>query len=274
MNSLGRILMGCVAAGALSCSANAADLPVKARPMPIEVYNWTGFYVGGHVGGGYEVDNDYVTMQRFTGRGGAVPHPLQSGTLSNNSLDNQFGFAGVQAGYNMQFGSWVAGIEADISAVTRGTRSIFLTEGPIGYTVSQNNANWFGTVRARAGYLFTPRTLGYITGGLAYGQTGNANQIVTGPGPIGVFAFNTGPTGTHAGWTVGAGLEYMLDSRWSVKAEYQYIDLGNDIGATATTIVFNPGQLGVFTTSSSNFRVHTGQIGLNYHFGGPVVAAY
>jgi outer membrane immunogenic protein len=269
MNTFGRILMGCAAVCALSCSANAADLPVKARPMPvpIEVYNWTGFYVGGHAGVGFD-DPDYATMQRFTG-GGRVPHPLQSGTLN----DRIFGFGGAQAGYNMQFGSWVAGIEADISAVTPGTGRLFLTEGPIGYTVNQTGNEWFGTVRARAGYLFTPRTLAYITGGLAYGQTRNASQIVTGPGPIGLFAFNTGPTGVHAGWTAGAGLEYMLDPKWSVTAEYKYIDLGNAIGGAPTIIVFNGGQTGVFT-SSGNFRAHTVQIGVNYHFGGPVVAAY
>jgi outer membrane immunogenic protein len=270
MNALAKILMGCVAAGAVSISANAADMSVKARPMAaVEVYNWTGFYVGGHAGIGDEDPSGSITMQRFTGRT-LTPHPLQSGTLGNNV----FGFGGAQAGYNMQFGSWVAGIEADISAVTPGTRTLFLTEGPIGYTVGQNTGNeWFGTVRARAGYLFNPRTLGYVTGGLAYGQTRTLSEIVTGPGPIGTFAFNTGPTGVHAGWTVGVGLEYMLDSKWSVKAEYLYIDLGNQIGGAATTIVFNPGNTGVFT-SSGNFRAHTGQIGVNYHFGGPVVAAY
>jgi outer membrane immunogenic protein len=64
----------------------------------------------------------------------------------------------------------------------------------------------------------------------------------------------------------------MLAPQWSIKGEYEYIDLGNEIGGT-NLIIFNSGQRGVFT-SSGNFRVQTGQIGVNYHFGGPVVAAY
>jgi outer membrane immunogenic protein len=270
MNMLGRILMGCVAVGALSCSANAADMAVKARPMvaPVEVYNWTGFYIGGHVGGGIG-DDDTVTMQRFTGGGGTVAHPLQSGTFS----DNNFAFGGVQAGYNFQFGSWVAGIEADISAGSKRDATIFLTEGPVGYTAYDRiGPEWFGTVRGRVGYLFNPQTLGYVTGGFAYGQTRTLNQMVTGPGPIGTFAFNSGPTSNHSGWTVGAGVEYMLDPKWSIKGEYEYIDLGNEIGGT-NTIIFNGGNRATFT-SSGNFRVHTGQVGVNYHFGGPVVAKY
>jgi outer membrane immunogenic protein len=269
MRYLSRIFMGCVAAGALSCSANAADMAVKARPMPmpVEIYNWTGFYIGGHFGGGVG-DDDPVTMQRFTG-GGNTPHPLQSGTFT----DYNFAFGGAQAGYNQQFGSWVAGIEADISAGSKRNANLFLTEGPIGYTVNQNvGPEWFGTVRGRLGYLFNPQTLGYVTGGLAYGQTRPLNQVVTGPGAVGIFAFNNGPNSAHTGWVVGAGLEYMIAPKWSIKGEYQYIDLGNEIGGT-NTIIFNAGQRGVFT-SSGNFRVHTGQFGVNYHFGGPVVAKY
>jgi outer membrane immunogenic protein len=271
MNGITKIiLLGCAAAGALSCSANAADMTLKARPMAaaIEVYSWTGFYIGGHIGGGVGED-DPVSMQRFTGAGGVVPHPLQSGTFT----DNNFAFGGAQAGYNQQFGSWVAGIEADISAGSRRDASIFLTEGPVGYTASRTvGPEWFGTVRGRLGYLFSPRTMGYVTGGLAYGETRPLRQFVTGPGPIGAFAFNTGPTDTRTGWTVGAGFEYMLAPKWSIKAEYQYIDLGNEFGGT-NTIIFNGGNRATFT-SGGDFRVHTGQIGVNYHFGGPVVASY
>jgi outer membrane immunogenic protein len=278
MNRLNRILMGCVAAGALSCSANAADLPVKAQPMPvpIEVYNWTGFYVGGHIGGGWSDDSDDpVNFQRFTGAPPGTPHPLQSGTFGGN---NSFAFGGGQIGYNWQAGKFVYGLEADISgAGSRRSASLTLAEGPITDVISNSSGpDWFGTVRGRAGYLFSPRALGYVTGGLAYGHANNDfTQVITGPGPVGTFVLNNG-TGTHAGWTVGAGLEYMIAPQWSVKGEYQYIDLDNGTFNT-TTIHFNPGRggnTGVFNTTGADTRVHTLQVGLNYHFGGPVVAKY
>ncbi len=201
-----------------------------------------------------------LTVQRFTG-GGTVAHTLQSGTFT----DNNFAFGGAQAGYNVELGSWVAGIETDISAGSTRNANIVLGEGPIADTFSRRvGPEWFGTLRGRLGYLFGSQTLVYATGGLAYGQTRSLNQLITGPGPIGTFALNTGSTGVHTGWVLGAGLEYMLAPKWSIKGEYQYIDLGNEIGGT-NLIIFNPGQRGVFT-SAGNFKVQTGQFGVNYHF--------
>lgn len=159
----------------------------------------------------------------------------------------------------------VAGIETDISAGSTRNANIVLGEGPIADTFSRRvGPEWFGTLRGRLGYLFGSQTLVYATGGLAYGQTRSLNQLITGPGPIGTFALNTGSTGVHTGWVLGAGLEYMLAPKWSIKGEYQYIDLGNEIGGT-NLIIFNPGQRGVFT-SAGNFKVQTGQFGVNYHF--------
>jgi outer membrane immunogenic protein len=269
-----KTLMAGATIGALMCQANAADLPVKARPMPVpvEVYNWTGFYIGGHVGGGRsDSSDDLVTYQRFTGAAPGTPHTLQSGTFgSNNSA-----FGGGQIGYNWQMASFVFGLEADISGDgTKRNASFTLTEGPITDLITNTRGlDWYGTVRGRAGYLFSPQLLAYVTGGLAYGQAHNDfNQFITGPGPVGTFVLNNG-TGTHAGWTVGGGLEYMIAPQWSVKGEYQYIDLNNGT-FNSTTIAFTPGQRGVFNTTGADTRVHTFQVGVNYHFGGPVVAKY
>lgn len=114
-----KILSLCTALAALAIAtpANAADMPVrgpvyKYAPQPAPVFNWTGFYVGGHVGYGF-----------------------------NSDLD---GFAlGLQAGYNWQFSpNWVFGLEADITG-TDMNDSIAGVHSHIDY---------LGTVRARLGY--------------------------------------------------------------------------------------------------------------------------
>jgi outer membrane immunogenic protein len=273
MRSFTKIFMASTALCAVGFSANAADMAVKApMAVPVEVYNWTGFYFGGHLGGGWLDSSDGIaTYQRFTGAAPGVPHPLQTGIFNSN--DNGFVFAGFQGGYNWQFGSVVAGIEADLSAAgPRQNRTVLLTEGPItDIATSTRGLDWFGTVRARLGYLFNPRVLAYVTGGFAYGYAhNNFNQFITGPGPVGTFGLQNFSRDS-TGWTGGGGLEYMISRQWSVKGEYQYLQLGDAIAST-TKIAFNPGKggnTGVFTTQSGDTKAHTVQVGLNYHFWAP-----
>jgi outer membrane immunogenic protein len=74
----------------------AADLPLIARKAPVlrASYDWTGFYAGAHVGAGFSYRNWTLVEGSTTEAGDAV-------------------MLGGQLGYNMQFGRWVTGIEAD-----------------------------------------------------------------------------------------------------------------------------------------------------------------
>lgn len=120
--------------------ASAADIPVrgpiyKAAPPP-PVFNWTGFYIGAHVGYGHTYLWPGLPFE---------PEGI---------------FGGVQVGYNWQFSpNWVFGLEADISATD-------FSESGAGFSSSMD---YLGTVRARAGYAWD-RKLFYVTGGYAYGE--------------------------------------------------------------------------------------------------------
>ena len=63
-----KLVLGFAAAGLLAGAAAAADLPVKARPMAVESWNWTGFYGGVHAGfaGGVFRDGDTITCPTAT----------------------------------------------------------------------------------------------------------------------------------------------------------------------------------------------------------------
>ena len=139
--------------------------------------------------------------------------------------------AGGQIGYNWQTGAWVFGLETDLQWTgQRGSTSFCLTAGcPAGSFVANADykLQWFGTARARAGWLVDPRVLLYVTGGAAYGQvkadyTGRRLGL-----PLGGSSTST----TRLGWTVGGGIEGMLSENWTVKAEYLYVDLGTSRAA-------------------------------------------
>jgi outer membrane immunogenic protein len=271
LKSLAKSLLGGVSVAALSCSAFAADMAVKAPPPPLAApYSWTGAYFGLNAGGDWPDDpNATVTYQRFTGGppGVGTPHALQAASLNSGSS----AFGGAQLGYNWQLQQrWVVGLETDIDISNATSGNAFLAEGPITDTVgSSRGLDWFGTVRGRIGYLIDPRILTYVTGGLAYGRTqNNFTQAITGPGPVGVFALtNTAPS-TSTGWTVGGGIEYALDAKWSAKIEYDYLAF-NDGVSSMNTIFFNPGakgNVGVFNVLAPNNSTQTVRFGLNYHF--------
>jgi outer membrane immunogenic protein len=69
---------------------------------------------------------------------------------------------------------------------------------------------------------------------------------------------------TRTGWSAGAGVEWGIAQNWTVRVEYLYLDLGN---ATSVFPISNRLQ-----TSSLNMNV--ARVGVNYKFGGPVVARY
>ena len=90
----------------------AADLrpPVKAPVAPPAAYvvmNWTGFYLGAQAG--YSWGKDDV-CQYFNG----VLAVDGCRDLGANSF-----VGGVHAGYNLQFGQIVLGVEADVEAARR-----------------------------------------------------------------------------------------------------------------------------------------------------------
>jgi outer membrane immunogenic protein len=138
MVNMKKILLSGVALAALFVAApvSAADVPVRGpiyKAAPAPVFNWTGFYVGGHIGYGFG-DTDLV----------------------GDDLDGFIG--GVQLGYNWQFSrNWVFGIEGDISGTD-------MNNGAFAHV------DYLGTLRARAGYTWD-RTMLYGTGGLAWNRS-------------------------------------------------------------------------------------------------------
>ena len=182
---------------ALGAPALAADLPAQtykapAYTAPALIYNWTGFYIGGHVGGAFAGDN------------------------SLQSNDARF-MGGVQGGFDYQFAPrWVMGVEAQYSWLNSNNTGVLLPGGTL--VTSKNDQ--IGSATGRIGYTWGPGLV-YGKGGYAWRDNNNLGVNVAGA-PV---AFTT--NGNHRdGWTLGAGLEYMFAPNWSAKAEYQYYNFG------------------------------------------------
>jgi outer membrane immunogenic protein len=252
-----KLIAAIVFVGAASSTALAADMAVKApRMVEAAPYNWNGFYAGVHVGYGWASDSVTATIAN-TG---------QLFTTFSNPASGVFG--GVQGGYNWVVApSFLLGIEADISASdVKG--DTFVPTAP-GTSELRTKADYFGTVRGRAGFIANNTWLLYATGGYAWlHATGTNLQATCNTGAC----FANSPPGTalpftqnRDGWTVGAGVEVAFAPRWTAKFEYLYMDFGSR--TMSLVPVFN-------RISTDSLTMNTVKAGINYQFGGPVVARY
>jgi outer membrane immunogenic protein len=282
-----KILIGAIALVAGGTSALAADLPArtytKAPVMVAPVYNWTGFYVGVN-GGGWSANSSGTLTGTDTGGAGilapfGVPVPFAAIGLP---IKSSGGLVGGTVGYNWQQANWVFGVEADGDWANIKGSNIAIAGGGVGFNpgfaqvtvTGTNQLQGLETLRGRVGFLATPGFMLYGTGGLALGQEKVTMQAVCPTcGPALPSAGQTGinsNTTTKAGYAVGAGGEWKFAPQWSFKAEYLYVGLGNQ---NSTIGYAYPGNLSTGTlTVKQNYNIF--RVGVNYQFGGPVVAKY
>jgi outer membrane immunogenic protein len=273
------------AAAAFVVLASMAPAGAQAPPPPGTV-NWAGPYVGLNLGGDWGQLPGSVSVPATPA--GAVPgSPAVAGRTAHLSGGTNAAITGGgQAGYNWQFNqNWVFGVEADIQGTgqngTATLPSVVFTPPP-GATVLpsttttaslQSKLPWFGTARLRLGVLPSDQVLLYVTGGLAFGEVQSnasfATAVAFPGGPVIASAASaSSANSTRAGWTIGGGAEWVISGPWTAKLEYLYVDLGS-VANTFTGIGSYP-TLG----TSSHITDSILRVGVNYRFGGPVVARY
>jgi outer membrane immunogenic protein len=242
-----KIILGAVAALVLGPTAVlAADLPVKAAPVPVLIYDWTGFYIGVS-GGGSLGNSDHIDVA--TGLSDALGYNVKGGLV------------GGTVGYNWQVSSFVFGFEGDVSWVDEHGGHLDLGPG------NPNNASptvssftketWMASARGRAGYAVN-NLLFYVTGGYAAAgveasvRDANTNAVLA------------SATSTRNGWTAGGGLEWGFAPNLSAKFEVLYMRFNS--AAFNTVQAEGPRTVPLDDTIA--------RAGINYRFGGPVVARY
>lgn len=244
MNRFAFVCAGLLSLTGFSVAASAADIaarPYTKAPPLAAAYNWTGLYVGAHGGYGWGSASLYSTASRIPSR-----------------HEPSGGFAGGQVGYNWQVQSWVAGVEADGAWADIGGSAP--CPNPAATCASTTQA--LASFRARIGWAIGSALL-YGTAGAGYANTRySALSATTGlPGGASAGFYTTDRWG-HA---VGAGIEYGFSPNWSAKLEYMHYGFA-DLDAPRLTI--NTVEIG------TSLRVDTVKAGINYRFGGPIVATY
>ncbi len=248
-----------VAVGALVPfgSGLAADLPVKA-PAPVPAFvDWSGVYVGGHVGYGGGMKDWTDPAVDFTAQGF---------------------LAGGQVGINKQIASLVFGVELEGSWADISGSPTFSFGGPgLGgfETVSAHSQiDGMATAAGRVG-LAADRWFVFAKGGVTGAWEKHSWSLsLTSNTAMPPVQLSLTENGSEFRWApmVGFGAEYALGGNWSVKAEYDYIHLGNRSVALSGTATVN----GVtFPTSGdspiSQDAIHLIKVGANYHFGSVAV---
>jgi outer membrane immunogenic protein len=298
-------------ASLLTTSALAADLAphmyTKAPAPIVAVYDWTGFYIGGNVGYSWGRSS---TTGAFSD---ALTDTVLAAAATKFDLNGVIGGGQIGYNWqrsNWVFGLEAdiqgSGEKGSTTSVCAGAAPSLLTTaaavnsacalGHFGDTAPFNvaalpvtnslseNIDWFGTVRGRIGPTITPTILAYVTGGLAYGEVKSTDTVsgtiitgapngTNGPTTLVPVSATFGNSSTRVGWTLGAGIEGVISGNWTAKLEYLYIDLGNVSGSIVTPVVAPSGN---FVTASYNSHVTDNilRVGLNYRWGGPVVAKY
>jgi outer membrane immunogenic protein len=228
----------------------------KAPPPPVApTCIWCGPYIG--LDAGAVRGDESVSWTALSGPRGF--NAAGASDIINSSPGNvgTVGFTGGgQAGYNWQFQSVVAGVEADLQYTgVNGTRS-FLSNSFLDPYAQSVRSDWLSTVRGRLG-VATQAGLFYVTGGLAVAQVQFSDSFL---GLHGIGPINSSVSDVRAGWTAGGGAEWAVAPCWTIKLEYLHVDLGSETDIGASTI--NSATI----THMHSLTEEIARLGVNYHF--------
>jgi outer membrane immunogenic protein len=228
----------------MSSLSQAADMPVKAPPPPPPPpFSWTGFYLGGNIGGAWAQRN--LSDDRF-------------GLDFSRSSDTVF-IAGGQLGFNYQFNTFVLGVEWDFDWAANNSDSGNGVVVPGVGTLQVSGRNkWITTLAARFGFAFDRWMIYGKVGGGWVGSDGiTVTNIDTGA------SISGGGSNNASGWLVGLGWEWAFADNWSWKVEYDYLRLSSHSFTVANEERFLAGD-----TFHGDRNVSMVKLGINYRFGG------
>ncbi len=247
--------------------AHASDLysPVSLKDMPLVAPApvWTGFYGGFHLGAAWTD----IGIQRNLYYDGYA-----AATVPVNDMISATGFGGGQLGYNWQSpgSNFLLGVEVDLDGFggnnERGATAVsYNKKGAIssvlGVRVTQGGG-FAGDLTGRLGYTWRNWLL-YAKGGFAWFSP-NLQGTATIWDRNGVTTLSASNGNDLTGWTIGAGVEWMLNPNWSFKAEYLYYDFGVDNSSWNVNTA-----IGNFENNwrwfNNDLTINTVKIGLNYH---------
>jgi outer membrane immunogenic protein len=241
---------------AIAAPARAADLPLKTETPFAARFNWTGCYLGGHLGGGFAhkdiTDPVQLVQDSFLGAG-------STDGITTASPTPRGAVIGAQIGCDYQFApSWVVGIEGAASGSTmKGSTIVGLPLGNPDTALVEAKTDFLTSVTARVGYAFDNVLLYAKAGGALAGDRYDVSGSFAGT-PFGFVGLEN-----RIGWTAGGGVEWAFSQHWSASVEYDYYQFGHRVIAMSDPTNVFLGNVDV----RQNIQVV--KAGLNFHVWGP-----
>jgi outer membrane immunogenic protein len=209
---------------------------------------WTGFYVGGQIGGKTVTDDwnttcvdaggppkgtcgSTINLGKFPGA------PDATATKTFNHTNGRYGgYLGAQLQYNPVL---VFGVEADAAFFNQsstvpgllGCSTLTCTSAPpptldLSGDFTRVTSGSDSSIRFRLGYLLTPAVMAYLAGGAAF-QKVEATMACNGAtSPACTFSHLDSQSEWLSGYTIGGGAEWKLLPNWLIRGEYRFSDFG------------------------------------------------
>jgi outer membrane immunogenic protein len=238
-----------------------ADAP-KAR------HDWTGFYVGGFVGGGAGAKTNTTEP---VGSGG--PWNTSSSPYSYHTNASVMG--GGAVGYNWQLGRspYLIGLEGEYGYLGSKGSGLDPNSVPVGsdgsHSTEIGGSYGYGVIGGRLGYAYE-RSLFYVKSGAVFTSTQSGYTDACDTGSCGDNLLSTSGKSNNVGHAIGGGIEQALPPEWfklakniSIKAEYLYLGIGRTQTTSGTDCLCD-----LLTTTDRISGIHTAKIGINYRFRG------
>lgn len=252
----------------MSAPAMAADMRARPLPPPVLATTWTGCHIGGAVGTASGISPGYSSTAATTV--GVFPGVtvIPAGTQVSGRMYMTGLTGGAYGGCDIQFGTWVVGVEGDWMANNKEgqAHATILVPGAGAGAIWSLKERWYATARGRLGYA-VDKWLFYVTGGAAWMKLDSAEFVVSPTAAVlNPVSSAVLQSDLRTGWTVGAGVEYALPYNWSIRSEYLYIKI-----PSYTT--FTPGVgsgliAGMPRNLSTEVNNQIFRAGLTYRFGG------
>jgi outer membrane immunogenic protein len=246
--------------------ASAADLPVKAPPLPPPVvYSWTGCYFSGGIGYGMWNQDHHIAV---TG----VPQVFNGTTVALTSDETSggrgwLGRLGVGCDYQVA-PQFVIGAFADYDFMNLRTHT-YGNLGLIFGAEERESASW--AVGGRIGYLPYPDLLTFVSAGWTQARFDAQNIFVT-INPAVAIPGLTIDQHTYSGWFIGGGTEYRMPFAQNLtwKTEYRF----SAFRADDLPWLFNGVALPIVEHNEKTVQTVTTSLVWRFNFGGPVYARY
>jgi outer membrane immunogenic protein len=237
-----------VIAACCCVSGIAASGPVLASgPTPYMPFNWSGLYLGGHVGGGWANADWRVISENSP----FWDNSAGTGTKFTQDIDGWLG--GGHVGVLHQFDRWVIGGELSLSGGNVEGSRLAPSVSNDDLRTTKLNSLFLATLRL--GYALDGNFLAYIKGGYAGANVDVSVVDDTGPN-VGTWKSSE----WQNGWTIGGGLEFAVSPNVLLGVEYNYADLGRERHSGATSD-------GGTAVTDVDVNVHTVWARLSFKFG-------